>query len=60
MHLRTLITFATLMLVNLPPQAAAQAVIGSGANKFVQLEQLLPTPNVYRIASAAPGPDCWQ
>ncbi|MFT7133043.1 MAG: hypothetical protein ACI81O_001755 [Cyclobacteriaceae bacterium] len=60
MYLRTLITFATLMLVNLTNQAAAQDVIGSGANKFAQLEQLLPTPNVYRTASGAPGPDYWQ
>jgi hypothetical protein len=60
MYLRTLITFASLMLVNLPTQAAAQDVIGSGANKFAQLEQLLPTPNVYRTASGAPGPDYWQ
>jgi hypothetical protein len=48
------------MLVNLTNQAAAQDVIGSGANKFAQLEQLLPTPNVYRTASGAPGPDYWQ
>ncbi|MFT4721900.1 MAG: hypothetical protein ACI9SB_003079, partial [Candidatus Azotimanducaceae bacterium] len=60
MYLRIIITFATLMLVNLSTQAAAQAVIGSGANKFAQLEQLLPTPNVYRTASGAPGPDYWQ
>jgi Peptidase family M1 domain len=29
-------------------------------NKFAQLEQLLPTPNSYRSASGAPGPDYWQ
>ena len=29
-------------------------------NKFAQLEQLLPTPNNYRSASGAPGPEYWQ
>ena len=28
--------------------------------KFEQLDQLLPTPNQYRSASGAPGPDYWQ
>lgn len=30
------------------------------ANKFEELGPLLPTPNVYRSASGAPGPDYWQ
>lgn len=29
-------------------------------DKFRQLEELLPTPNVYRNASGAPGPQYWQ
>lgn len=29
-------------------------------NKFKQLGQELPTPNTYRTASGAPGPDYWQ
>ena len=33
---------------------------GSGAQKFEQLEQLLPTPNTYRTASGAPGHAYWQ
>ena len=33
---------------------------GSGAAKFAQLGQDLPTPNVYRTASGAPGPQYWQ
>ena len=33
---------------------------GSGAQKFAQLEQLLPTPNTYRTASGAPGHEYWQ
>jgi hypothetical protein len=28
--------------------------------KFEQLDQLLPTPNSYRAASGAPGPNYWQ
>ena len=39
---------------------AATEGIGSGAAKFKQLEQLLPTPNTYRTASGAPGHDYWQ
>ncbi|MGF1543481.1 MAG: M1 family metallopeptidase [Parvularculaceae bacterium] len=34
--------------------------IGSGARAFEQLGQELPTPNVYRTASGAPGPQYWQ
>ena len=33
---------------------------GSGARKFAQLEQILPTPNIYRTASGAPGFAYWQ
>jgi len=39
--------------------AAAQTT-NSGTDKFAQLETLLPTPNSYRTASGAPGPDYWQ
>ncbi len=35
-------------------------IIGSGARAFEQLGQDLPTPNVYRTASGAPGPQYWQ
>ncbi len=34
--------------------------IGSGADAFAQLGQMLPTPNTYRTASGAPGHDYWQ
>ncbi len=30
------------------------------STKFAQLEQLLPTPNVYRAGNGAPGPAYWQ
>ena len=36
------------------------AATGSGAKKFAQLEPILPTPNVYRTASGAPGSNYWQ
>ena len=29
-------------------------------NKFEQLGTILPTPNTYRTASGAPGPEYWQ
>lgn len=32
----------------------------NAAEKFAQLEQLLPTPNTYRTASGAPGHAYWQ
>ena len=32
----------------------------SGEEAFRQLEEQLPTPNVYRTASGAPGPSYWQ
>lgn len=40
--------------------AQAQEVIGSGADAFAQLGQELPSPNVYRTASGAPGHEYWQ
>ncbi len=33
---------------------------GDAAAKFRQLDHLLPSPNVYRSASGAPGPAYWQ
>ncbi|MDO7854645.1 M1 family metallopeptidase [Hymenobacter convexus] len=43
------------------PLAAAQAqTTNSGTDKFAQLETMLPTPNAYRTASGAPGPEYWQ
>jgi hypothetical protein len=47
------------------PEAAAQVVpdphrINTNVNKFRQLGTELPTPNVYRTASGAPGHAYWQ
>jgi hypothetical protein len=52
--------FAGLMLALVAPQLAAAQTTNSGTDKFAQLETLLPTPNVYRTASGAPGKDYWQ
>ncbi|MGK0236077.1 MAG: hypothetical protein ACI9EK_002621, partial [Psychroserpens sp.] len=32
----------------------------TNTNKFRQLGQELPTPNIYRAASGAPGHEYWQ
>ncbi len=43
--------------------ANAQSVVqtkGDFVDKFRQLEEILPTPNVYRTASGAPGHQYWQ
>ncbi|MEM6748773.1 MAG: aminopeptidase, partial [Pseudomonadota bacterium] len=34
--------------------------VGSGARAFEQLDDVLPTPNVYRAATGEPGPEYWQ
>jgi len=38
----------------------AQAKSSISGDKFRQLEEILPTPNVYRTASGAPGHKYWQ
>ncbi len=44
--------------------ASAQVTYGEGKfnqpDKFRQLEEILPTPNGFRTASGAPGPQYWQ
>ena len=51
---------AGLVLVVTGQQAAVAQTTNSGTDKFAQLETMLPTPNSYRTASGAPGPDYWQ
>jgi len=44
-------------------QVLAQSPIGTdqdSARKFRQLDEVLPSPNIYRSASGAPGPGYWQ
>ena len=48
------------LLVLLAAPAAHAQLTNSGTDKFAQLETLLPTPNGYRTASGAPGPNYWQ
>ena len=48
------------LLVGADAIASAEPAPGSGAPKFAQLEQELPTPNVYRTGSGAPGHAYWQ
>jgi len=50
-------TFLTLLS---PLSLAADSDPGSGAKAFNQLGEALPTANVYRTASGAPGSDYWQ
>ena len=53
--------FAILLsLALLPAPALLAQTTNSGTDKFAQLETMLPTPNNYRTASGAPGPDYWQ
>ena len=52
--------FAGLLLAVAGRQAAVAQTTNSGTDKFAQLETMLPTPNSYRTASGAPGPDYWQ
>nr|WP_316930093.1 M1 family metallopeptidase [Hymenobacter sp. IS2118] len=50
-----------LLGLGLLPTVALQAqTTNSGTDKFAQLETTLPTPNVYRTASGAPGHKYWQ
>src|SRR5690349_14645531 len=41
-------------------QLWAQEEFKPANSKFEQLGTMLPTPNTYRSASGAPGPDYWQ
>ncbi|OGX85327.1 M1 family metallopeptidase [Hymenobacter glacialis] len=52
--------FAGLVLALAGSQPALAQNTNSGTDKFAQLETLLPTPNVYRTASGAPGKEYWQ
>ncbi|WP_024330408.1 M1 family metallopeptidase [Simiduia agarivorans] len=41
-------------------QAAISQTKGDFEDKFRQLDEVLPTPNVYRAATGEPGPQYWQ
>ncbi len=50
------------LAVSVTSHAGAQTHtgVGSGAQAFEGLDNLLPTPNVYRAATGEPGPQYWQ
>ncbi|WP_046244129.1 M1 family metallopeptidase [Hymenobacter terrenus] len=52
--------FVGLVLAVTGQLPAAAQTTNSGTDKFAQLETVLPTPNSYRTASGAPGPNYWQ
>ena len=63
--LRTIVALCCTLLISglLTGIAAGQAITNTKyrqADKFRQLEELLPTPNDYRTASGAPGHRYWQ
>ncbi|MCK0069590.1 M1 family metallopeptidase [Kordiimonas laminariae] len=46
--------------IALPAAAQVEQTKGNFVDKFRQLEEQLPTPNVYRTGSGAPGHEYWQ
>ena len=50
----------TLLLLAMFLFTGLQAQVNTNTNKFKQLKEELPTPNVYRTASGAPGHMYWQ
>jgi hypothetical protein len=59
MRLSRLLFLPLCSLLALPASLQAQTT-NSGTDKFAQLETMLPSPNNYRTASGAPGPNYWQ
>jgi predicted secreted protein len=64
MKIKFIKTFATLLLpLSIAATVNASAIKqtkGDFEDKFRQLEEVLPTPNVYRNASGEPGEKYWQ
>ncbi len=57
--MRPILAIALLGLA-IPLQAAIQQTKGDFEDKFRQLDEVLPTPNVYRNAAGEPGHEYWQ
>lgn len=57
--MRPILAIALLGL-EIPLQAAIQQTKGDFEDKFRQLDEVLPTPNVYRNAAGEPGHEYWQ
>ncbi|NVK88298.1 MAG: aminopeptidase [Gammaproteobacteria bacterium] len=58
---RFLVCLAAFMTSTLAPvSAAVKQTKGDFVDKFRQLDEVLPTPNVFRNAAGAPGHEYWQ
>jgi predicted secreted protein len=63
MNLKQLISSALIMSLALAANVQASAIKqtkGNFEDKFRQLDEVLPTPNVYRNAAGEPGENYWQ
>jgi len=63
MHRMVLGSVAAALVVVLPAASLAQGIRNDKygqEDKFRQLDEVLPTPNMFRTASGAPGPRYWQ
>ncbi len=60
-NFRRLLTFAFAVAVSATANASAvKQTKGDFEDKFRQLDEILPTPNVYRNAAGEPGENYWQ
>jgi hypothetical protein len=59
-HPADLFDYAPALVDHAAQTAAPTSAKRRQPDKFRQLDELLPTPNVYRTASGAPGKDYWQ
>ena len=60
-NLKRLLTMAIAVVVSATASASAvKQTKGDFEDKFRQMEEILPTPNVYRAATGEPGEQYWQ
>ena len=52
--------FVFLLILTLYPATVFSQSKSVASDKFRQLDETLPTPNIYRTASGAPGRGYWQ
>ncbi|MFC3032584.1 M1 family metallopeptidase [Pseudoalteromonas fenneropenaei] len=58
--MKKIITLLSLCMPLLASASAVQQTKGNFVDKFRQLDEILPTPNVYRSAAGEPGEHYWQ
>lgn len=58
--IKWLLPVLSLLTYSAAPQAAINQTKGDFEDKFRQLDEVLPTPNVYRNAAGEPGHQYWQ